>query len=193
MIACGLHPRTALDRKNSSDIRLQKIMALIGACEWHIHDLSAVELDSGTGMPRFNMPLELGITLGAIHFGDDGQRAKRLLILDEQPHRYDASISDISGQDIGLHGNDPDKAIAAIRNWLAPYMNDLLGGDALADDYRDVKAIILQLIREKGSIPGRSCRTRIIYCVSRKVCGSSPRQRRTDIGRPGIALTRTED
>ena len=35
------------------------------------------------------------------------------LILDANPHRYDAVLSDISGQDIETHANDPDQAIRA--------------------------------------------------------------------------------
>ena len=72
-------------------------------------------------MPRFNMPMELGIHLGARLFGEGRHRRKRALILEAQAHRYDAALSDISGQDIEVHGNDPDQAIRCVRNWLSDH------------------------------------------------------------------------
>jgi hypothetical protein len=41
---------------------------MIGECDYGIHDLSRVEVDAG-GIPRFNMPMELGLHLGARLFG----------------------------------------------------------------------------------------------------------------------------
>ena len=112
VIASGYHPRSALDATDGAEVRLGKIAAMIGACDWGIHDLSRVEVEVG-GVPRFNMPMELGIHLGARLFGEGRQRRKRALILETEPHRYDATMSDISGQDIEVHDNDPDQPIAA--------------------------------------------------------------------------------
>src|SRR5262249_13195872 len=62
-------------------------------------------------LPRFNMPLELGLFLGAKRFGDGPQKAKRCLILDQEAFRYQAAISDIAGQDIKTHDGQPGRAI----------------------------------------------------------------------------------
>ena len=83
-----------------------------------IHDLSSVAPDSITGLPRFNMPLELGLFLGCKRFGTGGQERKRCLILDSDPYRYRTFISDISGLDIHAHGSDPERAIREVRDWL---------------------------------------------------------------------------
>ena len=41
--------------------------------------------------------------VGARLFGAGRHQRKRALILEAQPHRYDAALSDISGQDIDTH------------------------------------------------------------------------------------------
>ncbi|MDP3738133.1 MAG: hypothetical protein Q8R02_12130 [Hyphomonadaceae bacterium] len=69
-------------------------------------------------MPRFNMPLELGIFLGAKRFGDEDQRQKRCLVLDVERFRYQKFISDLAGVDIHGHAADPRRVIEVIRNWL---------------------------------------------------------------------------
>jgi len=44
--------------------RLDRIFELIQSCRYSIHDLSRVEVSvSPTAVPRFNMPLELGMTI----------------------------------------------------------------------------------------------------------------------------------
>ncbi|MCW4460829.1 hypothetical protein OK349_03860 [Sphingomonas sp. BT-65] len=143
VIASGYHPRCALDSTDGAEVRVAKIAAMIGECDWGIHDLSRIEVDPG-GLPRFNMPLELGLHLGARLLGEKRHRRKRALILDAERHRYDAAISDISGQDIEAHGKDPDEAIRCVRNWLSEHRPrnapPLRGAAALQADYRAFQA-----------------------------------------------------
>jgi hypothetical protein len=115
---CGLIPRSALEIDDASQTRIDKIASLIGKCRWGIHDISRVELNEH-GLPRFNMPLELGLFLGARRFGGSGQRRKSCIVLDTDPFRYRKLIGDISGQDITPHGGDSGRIIAAVRNWLS--------------------------------------------------------------------------
>jgi hypothetical protein len=65
--ALGFQARCALERLDSSQVRIQKIIQLIRMSRYSIHDLSRTELDDIHGLPRFNMPLELGIDLGCKH------------------------------------------------------------------------------------------------------------------------------
>jgi hypothetical protein len=118
VLVCGLVPRSALEIDDASQTRIDKIGTLIGDCRWGIHDISRVELNEH-GLPRFNMPLELGLFLGAKRFGDSGQRGKTCLVLDSDPFRFQKFISDIAGQDITAHGGDTGRIITAIRNWLS--------------------------------------------------------------------------
>jgi hypothetical protein len=144
--ACGFRPRCAQDESDGASVRIDRIYDLIEDCDWGIHDLSAVELDAATAMPRFNMPLELGISMGARRFGGPRQRIRRLLILDADGHRYDKSTSDISGQDNASHAGKADQAIKAVRDWLADNRGGnaapLPGGTALASDYVKVRGSI---------------------------------------------------
>jgi hypothetical protein len=73
---------------------------MVEECRFGINDLSAVALDTNTNLPRFNMPLALGLFLGCRRFGPQNQSKKRTLIRDSEQYRYRQFISDISGQDI---------------------------------------------------------------------------------------------
>lgn len=66
----------------------------------------------------FNMPFELGIEIGCKRFGNSKMNEKYLLILDKIKYRYQKSISDLSGNDIEIHNNDPETALRKFRNWI---------------------------------------------------------------------------
>lgn len=114
----GFVVRCSLEDDDAGEVRLTKIQRIIEECRYSINDLSTVTLDTVTGPPRFNMPLELGLFLGCKRFGAKNQSDKRTLILDSEQYRYREFISDISGQDIRAHGGDPERAIRAVRDWL---------------------------------------------------------------------------
>ena len=116
---CGYIARCALEVTDASQVRIEKISAIIAACKFGIHDISRTELDPATQLPRFNMPFELGMFLGAKRFGSSKHKAKTCLILDIEPYRYQKFISDIAGQDIAAHRADPAEAIKAVRDWLS--------------------------------------------------------------------------
>ena len=115
---CGFTARCALEQSDSGQVRLDKLYQLIEACQFGVHDLSRTSLDSVNRLPRFNMPLELGIFLGAKRFGTPRHRQKHTLVLDTLPYRYQKFCSDIAGQDVRPHGNTVGGAIRALRDWL---------------------------------------------------------------------------
>ena len=117
---CGFEPRCALEVTDSGEVRFEKIIRIIRTCQFGIHDLSRTELDNANDLPRFNMPLELGLFLGAKRFGSGKQKQKNCLILDRERYRYQKFVSDIAGQDIRPHATDSDQAIREIRDWLRP-------------------------------------------------------------------------
>lgn len=119
IMACGYTPRCALDYSDSGVVRFIEIVKMITACDWSIHDISRVELDRTSLLPRFNMPLELGADLGLRLAGPRLQRRRKSLILDAETHRYDKTLSDISGMDIEAHANDPHQIIRMVRDWLS--------------------------------------------------------------------------
>jgi hypothetical protein len=96
--ACGFVPRCTLELTDAGEVRIENIYRLIAQCNHSIHDISRTEVeDQPYRLPRFNMPLELGIFLGAKRFGGRSSR-KRCLIMDRAPYRYKRFISDIGGQ-----------------------------------------------------------------------------------------------
>jgi len=128
IIDCGFVPRCALEITDSSVERLSKLFDLIANCQLGIHDISRTQRDSKNHLPRFNMPLELGMFLSAKRFGDPSQKKKNCLIADTEMYRYQKFISDIAGKDIKAHRNDVSKIIKIVRDWLASFSNVLIPG-----------------------------------------------------------------
>lgn len=138
VVACGFVPRCTLELTDAGEVRIENIYRLIAQCNHGIHDISRTEVeDQPYRLPRFNMPLELGIFLGAKRFGGHSSQ-KRCLIVDREPYRYKRFISDIGGQDIKAHRRSPAKAIRHVRDWLqsAPGKAAIPGGTKIWQDYQ---------------------------------------------------------
>jgi hypothetical protein len=118
LVYCEFRPRCALELDNSGDVRISKIKNIISECRYGVHDISRTEIDSQTKLPRFNMPLELGLFLGAQHYGGAQHDDKYCLILDRTSHRFQKFISDIAGQDIRAHDDTITGLIRQLRNWI---------------------------------------------------------------------------
>lgn len=139
---CGLIARCALEKEDGGQVRVDKLYRTIRDCRLGIHDLSRTTLDTKHRLPRFNMPFELGLFLGARQYGSTAQRRKSCLILDRDRYRYQIFCSDISGQDIRAHGNEVEQALAAVRNWLQTNVSSasrIPGPLALAGSLRRVQ------------------------------------------------------
>jgi hypothetical protein len=146
----GFRPTCARERLDSSEIRLHKIAKLIAQSRYSIHDLSRTQFDRDTTLPRFNMPLELGIDIGCKVFSAP-HREKSLLIFDSEQYRFQKYVSDISGQDIHRHNNEPRNAVARVRDWLRAEsgVKTIPGGKAIYERYSqfrdDLPAICAEL------------------------------------------------
>ena len=147
---CGFIPRCALEEEDASQVRIDKIYSIIADCRYGIHDISRTELDEGSGLPRFNMPLELGVFLGAKKFGIEEQKRKKCLILDTQRYRYQQFISDIAGQDIQAHNNSSREIITRVRNWLraASRREAIPSGGIIWERYQEFMEKLPQMARE---------------------------------------------
>lgn len=139
---CGFYPRCSLEVEDSTQVRIEKITNIIKSCRLAVHDISRTQADRTTRLPRFNMPLELGIFLGAKSFGSREQRRKSALVLEEKPYRYQKYISDIAGQDIRAHGRKPAEAIRQVRDFLSNHCAPgvfLPGGQKIAERYEEFR------------------------------------------------------
>ena len=106
-----------------------KILELIGACRYGIHDISMQSLDASTGLPRFNMPFELGLFLGCRHFSSHSeQNSKDFLVLDSEARRFHKALSDFSGYDVVCHNGSPGQVIQLVRDWLANSLGKTMYG-----------------------------------------------------------------
>ena len=115
---CGFVARCTQEIRDTGQVRIAKIIEIIGQCKFGIHDILRTQLDPKFRLPRFNMPLELGIFLGAKVYGNQRQKKKVCLVLDKERFRYQKFCSDIAGQDPSAHNNKPDAAITVVRDWL---------------------------------------------------------------------------
>ena len=97
-------------------MRLERLQQLISACGASIHDLSRVTLsgEPGKRVPRFNMPLELGMAVQeAFHVPTHSFH-----IMEAERHRFDRSTSDLKAYDPYIHDNDPNGVLRAVLNAL---------------------------------------------------------------------------
>ncbi len=152
---CGFIPRCALEEEDASEVRIDKIYNIIADCRYGIHDISRTELDKDSGLPRFNMPLELGIFLGAKKFGIEEQKRKKCLVLDTERYRFQQFISDIAGQDIQSHNNSSREVIMRVRNWLrtASRRETIPSGSIIWERYQEFIEKLPQTAREARLIP----------------------------------------
>jgi hypothetical protein len=152
---CGFVPRCALEADDGGEERIRKIKRIIRESRYGIHDISRVEVDAKSRLPRFNMPLELGLFLGAQEYGSEEQTLKRSLVLDSAPYRYQAFCSDIAGQDIRAHANQPARASAAVRSMLATAVGELRlpGPSSIASRYAKFQEELPAMCAELGLVP----------------------------------------
>jgi hypothetical protein len=149
IFACGYRSRCALEVNDSGALRLDKLRELIAACDRGIHDLSRVELSSPSGTPRFNMPFEFGVAVGARAFGGARQRRKRALVLARKREHWHPTVSDLAGIDPEFHHDEPRQLVAAVRRFLkrTPEGRILPGADALCATYEDFTRDLPRLAR----------------------------------------------
>jgi hypothetical protein len=104
---------------SSSSIRIDQIKKHIRNCKFSIHDLSRSKPLQQDELPRFNMPFELGLDIGAVEYGGKKLKSKKTLILETERYHYQKVLSDIAGQDIENHNDEPSKLSEKVRNWIS--------------------------------------------------------------------------
>ncbi len=132
------------------------------------------------------MPLELGIFLGCKQFGNRQQQRKRVLIRDTEAYRYQKFISDIAGQDIAAHNNDPQSAMRQIRNWLriSSQRQDIAGGEHMGREFAQFQPDLPQICTDLKLTPAEltfvDYRDIVIFWQQRRDPARIVEQRETD-------------
>jgi hypothetical protein len=94
--------------------RLNRIFSLIQSCRYSVHDLSRVELSvAPSATPRFNMPLELGMT---ITWASLRPNRHTWHVFESEPFRLQRSASDLNGTDPYIHNGTPEGVLSEVRN-----------------------------------------------------------------------------
>ena len=125
--------------------RLESIIQLIEQSDFSIHDLSRIELSEG--IPRFNMPVELGLALYRSHIA---KGRHRVFVFESKAYRAQRSTSDINGIDPQIHGGTPKGVMAGLRNIFRQPGNVTTVPEMLAS-YRSLKRKVPELRRNAGS------------------------------------------
>jgi hypothetical protein len=109
----GLVPHLASEIPGG-DRRLNRIIQLIQSCRYSIHDLSRVELNvAPSATPRFNMPLELGMTITWQILNPDQHT---WFVCESEPHRLQRSASDLNGTDPCIHDGTVEGVLRELRS-----------------------------------------------------------------------------
>ena len=107
----GLVPHLASEIQGGGR-RLDRIFELIKSCRYSIHDLSRVELSSASSAPRFNMPLELGMTITWQILNTDQHT---WFVCESERHRLQKSASDLNGTDAYIHDGTVEGVFRELR------------------------------------------------------------------------------
>ena len=152
VLDCGFTPRSALEFTDSGVVRIHRLRDLIRSSKYAIHDLSRVELSASSGMPRFNMPFELGLDLGARWFAPRRLQSKRCLVLEGRQYAGHKALSDIAGQELSHHGNSPTDAIKSVRDRLqgASDRKTLPGPAAINARFASFSGAMPELVTKAG-------------------------------------------
>jgi len=142
----GLKPRIASGIPGG-ERRLDRVIALVQSCRYSIHDLSRVELSPvPPATPRFNMPLELGITItwAKLH-----PKRHTWFLWESMPMRLQKSMSDLDGTDPYIHSGTVEGVLSELRNAFvrdgAPPIQRMMRS------YRLVESNVERILAEAGS------------------------------------------
>jgi hypothetical protein len=170
VFACGYRVRCALEDSDSGDVRLDKLVELIRESPRSIHDLSRIK-SGANDLPRFNMPFELGLALGAKRFGH--RPRDRIKIMVGERYKLPAYLSDLGGNDPDAHDHEPDKVIRIVRNYLrqSPKGGVLAGPAKLAADFTAFKARLPAIAKginfQPGEVHGYGDYPTFAWCVTK--------------------------
>jgi len=142
----GLDPHLTLEIPGGAR-RLDKIFELIQRCQYSIHDLSRVEVSPAPiAVPRFNMPLELGMT---ITWQRMNPNLHEWYVWESKPYRIQLSTSDLNGTDACIHGGEAEGVMREIRNTFQ--RDPSLSMPEMLDRYRFVHSNLDTILKRNGT------------------------------------------
>jgi len=147
LVSLGLNPKATLAIPGGVT-RLDRIFALIRSCRYSLHDLSRVELDrTHPPTPRFNMPLELGITVA---WAKLNPMEHTWFAFESQERRAQKSISDLNGTDCNIHGGTEEGVMRELCNAFVRRKRRVTVPEML-EIHRELKKQVPGLMRRSGA------------------------------------------
>jgi hypothetical protein len=156
--AFGFVPRATLEIPFSQR-RLERIISLIASSRYSVHDLSRVQLDrNAPSTPRFNMPFELGITVGL------GNAQHSWIVCETVRRRINKSLSDLDGTDVYIHGGTVrgvfrELCNAFVRNRRQPSVEQMM------QIYRILRSKCASILQNAGAKDPFNARVFLDLCV----------------------------
>lgn len=151
LVSLAMEPQIS-ETSDSGAIRVSNIKLLISKSKYSVHDLSRCEALKRGQLPRFNMPFEFGLDEGCKRFSDKRElRSKKNLILEKEPYRYQKILSDIAGQDIRNHNNDPQELIIQVRNWFSSVLRkNIISAGNIWSNYNEFLFDFKKVLKQEG-------------------------------------------
>ena len=147
LVSLGLNPKATLAIPGGVT-RLDRIFALIRSCRYSLHDLSRVELDrTHPPTPRFNIPLELGITVA---WAKLNPMEHTWFVFESQDRRPQKSISDLNGTDCNIHGGTEEGVMRELCNAFVRRKRRVTVPEML-EIHRELKKQVPGLMRRSGA------------------------------------------
>lgn len=151
VIYLGFEPQIASLIDDSGQSRLDKIQEMIINSKFSIHDISRLKADKKGEFYRLNMPLELGMDIGARIFHQDHSE-KKFLILEATKYDYQKAASDLNGFDPKNHDNNAEKAVERVRDWIENHEPNRADGAAkISSYYNEFRSDLYdELVNDRG-------------------------------------------
>ena len=177
--AFGLVPRATLEIRGGAR-RLDRIFELIKNCQYSLHHLSRVELDTRRPpTPRFNMPFELGLSVAWERIS---KKKHAWFVCEAKNRRLAKSLSDLDGTDPYVHhgnvtGVYRELCNAFVRTHRQPTIQQM------RRIYEDIVRNLPVILKEAGSNSIYNARVFKDICViasasaDRNVSGTNIRKR----------------
>jgi hypothetical protein len=177
IFASGYRARCTLEESDSGDVRLDKLVRLIAESPRSIHDLSRIRPTQGSDLPRFNMPFELGMAMGAKRFSPS-RKNDNIKIMVAEPYKLPEYLSDLGGNDPDAHHNEPPKVVGIVRDFLhtAPSGKPLPGPAKLVATFNEFKRQLPVIARgiehEPNEIGVRRSFPTFVWCIAEFLKGA---------------------
>jgi hypothetical protein len=116
VVATGLIPTCARDVSAPDRLRLEMLVDIISNSRFSVHDFSRYRGEGEKNFARFNMPIEMGMSL--YYAFSTYQREHRCAFFVDTPHDYQRFASDLAGLDPKHHDNKDLLMLTGIYEWL---------------------------------------------------------------------------